>query len=152
MGNSQSYNKYGWKKDQPDHRDKYHFFEDSEKIPQPGGTTNKEEEVVDLRDNCPPVYNQGSLGSSTANAISAAFEYDQLKQKLANFTPSRLFIYYNERVRAGHIDEDSGTEIREGMKSINSQGVCTEEDWPYDINEFTIEPTEECYQNAKKHR
>ena len=34
---------------------------------------------VDLRDNCPPVYDQGKLGSCTANAIAAAFEYDAIE-------------------------------------------------------------------------
>ena len=34
---------------------------------------------VDLRDNCPPIYDQGKLGSCTANAIAAAFEYDEIE-------------------------------------------------------------------------
>lgn len=49
---------------------------------------------------CPPVYNQGSLGSCTANAIAGALEFDQMKQGQSNiFIPSRIFIYDNERVK-----------------------------------------------------
>jgi hypothetical protein len=35
---------------------------------------------VDLRGSMPPVYDQGELGSCTANAIAAAYEYDQIHQ------------------------------------------------------------------------
>ena len=43
---------------------------------------------VDLRDKCPPIYNQGELGSCTANAIDAAFEFDEMNQ----YTDSKTYI------------------------------------------------------------
>ena len=57
----------------------------------------------DLTSKCPPVYDQGQLGSCTANAISGAIEFDQMKQGITAFMPSRLFIYYNERVIEGTV-------------------------------------------------
>src|SRR4051812_38919528 len=49
---------------------------------------------VDLRSGCPPVYDQGELGSCTANAIAGALQFDLIKQKMPDvFSPSRLFIY-----------------------------------------------------------
>merc|ERR1719369_1937925 len=89
-----------------------------------------------------PVYNQGKLGSCTANAICAAVHYDQVQQGLVAFAPSRLFVYYNERAMEGTIDTDSGAMIRDGMKSLNKLGVCTEECWPYNIDVFTEKPTD----------
>ena len=86
---------------------------------------------------CPPVYDQGQLGSCTANAIAAAFEFDQRKQKLDDFMPSRLFIYYNEREIEGTVGADSGAMIRDGIKVVAKLGVCTEDTWPYDIAKFT---------------
>ena len=68
------------------------------------------------------------------------------------FTPSRLFIYYNERAMEGTINEDSGAEIRDGIKSINSKGVCPEPSWPYDITKFTQQPSSELYETAKNHK
>ena len=65
-----------------------------------------------------------SLVVGTGNAIAAAIEFDLLKQKLPDFMPSRLFIYYNEREIEGTINEDSGAMIRDGIKSVNKQGVC----------------------------
>ena len=59
--------------------------------------------VVDLRRHCPPVYGQLHLNSCSANAIAAALCYDELREGRPNVpSPSRLFIYYNERVLAGH--------------------------------------------------
>jgi len=104
---------------------------------------------VDLRSQCPPtVYDQGQLGSCTANAIGGAFEFGLLKQGLPDFMPSRLFIYYNERVIEGTVGSDSGAMIRDGIKSVNKQGVCSEDDWKYDIERFTEKPPASCYQAA----
>jgi C1A family cysteine protease len=108
---------------------------------------------VDLRDRCPKeVYDQGQLGSCTANAIGAAFEFRLLEQKAADFMPSRLFVYYNERVIEGTVASDSGAQIRDGIKSVAAQGVCPESGWPYDISRFTETPPASCYTDAQQHR
>ena len=148
MGNLLSYitysnnRNYGWKRDLHDCRDHVHNF------------TANFDSVVDLSPNGPKeIYDQGHLGSCTANAIAYAYEYDEYKQNEDNkFTPSRLFIYYNEREIEGNINTDSGAEIRDGIKTINKIGVCPETLWPYDISQFTIKPKYECYELAKHHR
>ncbi len=138
--------RYGWRRDLPDHRDHYHnFTRDTE--------YRKENAVVDLREKCPPIYNQGNLGSCTANAISGTFQFDELRQGFDNvFQPSRLFIYYNERDMEGTVNIDAGAEIRDGIKSISKKGVCPESSWPYDIGKFTFKPSESCYSDAENHR
>ena len=78
---------YGWMPDLPDNRD--HLYA------APMANSGRFRQRSDLRKQCPPVYNQGQIGSCTANAIAAAIEFDRKKQKLADFVPSRLFIYYN---------------------------------------------------------
>jgi C1A family cysteine protease len=137
--------RYGWVPDLPDQRD--HLFA------APPAVTADLPARVDLRDHCPKgVYDQGQLGSCTANAIAAGYEYDLIRQGLDEFTPSRLFIYYNERVKEGTVDTDSGAMIRDGIKSVAAQGVCTEDSWPYDIAAFADRPTDDCYQAALAHR
>ena len=116
--------RYGWVPDLPDARD--HVYS----VARPAIAALPT--AVDLTDHCPPVYDQGRIGSCTANAIAAAFEFDLMKQGLADFTPSRLFIYYNERAMEGHVAYDSGAMIRDGVKSVKKLGVCSEADWPYD--------------------
>lgn len=87
----------------------------------------------------------------TANSIAGAFEYGLKKQGYADFLPSRLFIYYNERVMENTVKSDSGAQLRDGIKSINSKGVCTETLWPYDITKFAKKPLAKCYTDALKH-
>ncbi len=64
------------------------------------------------------------MGSCTGNAIAGAVQFEREKQKLTpDFVPSRLFIYYNERVIESSVDTDSGAQIRDGIKVVNKQGV-----------------------------
>src|SRR5437764_11378201 len=81
--------RYGWIPDLPDHRDLV--------FSAPRAILRKLPTSINLAPKCPAVYDQGELGSCTANAIGGAIEFDQTKQKVRFFMPSRLFIYYNER-------------------------------------------------------
>ncbi len=137
--------RYGWVPDIPDHRDLIYAA--------PGAVLKALPPKVDLRAHCPPVYNQGQLGSCTANAIGGALEFDQIKQRWAKpFVPSRLFIYYNERVMEGTVDEDSGAMIRDGVKSVAKLGAPPElPDWPYNILKFRYKPSPKAYRDARKH-
>lgn len=134
--------KYGWVPDLPDQRDKYVKWSPKQVL----------KDSVDLREYMPAIYDQGNLGSCTANALAASFEYDNASQKLPEFFPSRLFIYYNERVVEGHVNTDSGARLRDGIKVINSIGVCPEVDYPYLIESFSTQPSMAAYNNASKHK
>ncbi len=124
---------YGWIPDLPDARD--HLY--AAPAPMMAALPPK----ADLRPQCPPVYDQGQLGSCTANAIGAAIQFDRMKEGLSPpFIPSRLFIYYNERAIEGTISTDSGAQIRDGIKTVGAQGVCPEPDWPYVITQFAMKP------------
>jgi C1A family cysteine protease len=105
-----------------------------------------------MRSKCSPVEDQGQLGSCTANALVGALEFLELKDGAQFVYLSRLFLYYNERVIEGTVDQDSGAFLRDGIKSLAKQGVCTEPEWPYKISRFTKKPTRACYRTAKKHR
>ena len=134
--------KYGWLPDLPDQRDFKYSLVSPIVIP----------EKTDLRLSgfMPEVYDQGQLGSCTANAIGAAWEYELKKQGLSDMMPSRLFIYYNERVIENTVDQDAGAMIRDGMKTVAQQGVCPEIKWPYIVGRFAIKPCKSCYRLALK--
>lgn len=139
---------YGWLPDLPDQRD--HFYAAPMFIHLPPS--------ADVRPAGWPVYDQGQLGSCTANAIAAAIQFERIKQKLSSnaLTPSRLFIYYNERVIENTVAQDAGAQIRDGIKSVASQGACFEGtangQWPYDIDKFAAAPPASCYKAALKDR
>ena len=135
--------RFGWNRDLPDHQ--------GSDLLRPAGAAGLPA-AVDLRANCPPVYDQGQLGSCTANAIAGAIEFDRKKQTPDDFVPSRLFIYYNERVMEGTVSSDSGAQIRDGIKSVNKIGAPPETDWPYDIAKFAQKPPTKAYADAKLDR
>src|SRR5437588_617378 len=136
---------YGWNRDMPDGRDLMYAA--------PPEVVTKLPTKVDLRSHCPDVYDQGQLGSCTANAIGGALEFDQIKQGETPFTPSRLFIYYNERVIEGTVASDSGAQIRDGIKSVGNLGACHEDTlWPYDIAKFADKPPQAAYGDGAQHR
>jgi C1A family cysteine protease len=137
--------RYGWLPDVPDQRDYLYAAPITHLAKLPA--------KADLRTQCPPVYDQGQLGSCTANAIGAAIQFERLKQKLKpDFVPSRLFIYYNERVMEHSVASDAGAQIRDGIKSVAKQGDCPETEWPYDIARFADKPPKQCYQDAIQYK
>ena len=133
---------YGWVADTPDQRD--HLYA------APAVNLARLPPHVDLRPQCPKVvYDQGQLGSCTANTIGNAYRFDLLKQrKAAAFVPSRLFLYYNERSAAGQVDKDSGSTLINGVNAMVAKGVCSESSWPYDVARFAIKPAASCFRDA----
>jgi C1A family cysteine protease len=100
---------FGWVPDLPDHRDFLYAA--------PVVNLSALPAKVDLTPQCPKeVYDQGQLGSCTANAIAGALEFDQFKEAdKTTFTSSCLFIYYNERTVEHTVNTDSGAQIRNGI-------------------------------------
>ena len=135
---------YGWLPDLPDHRDKLYAA-----IAAPPRTLPAS---VDLRASCTAVENQGALGSCTANALVGNLEFLELKAGRPPVDLSRLFVYYNERALEGTTREDSGAFLRDGIKTLVKQGVCTEKRWPYTISKFTVKPATGCYHEALNHQ
>jgi len=136
---------YGWLRDIPDQRD--HLYA------APPAILTALPPSVDLRNQCPPVYDQGQLGSCTANGIAGAIQFERIKQNLKpDFIPSRLFIYYNERVIEHTVNSDSGAMIRDGIKSVATQGDCPESEWPYDITKFAVKPPPNDYKDAHRYK
>ena len=130
---------YGHIPDSPDLRDHVRAIPKAASLPR----------TCDLRNLCPPVYDQGQLGSCSANAIAAAIEFDLRAAARPNWMPSRLFIYYNERAKEDTVRKDAGAQIRDGVKSIAKLGICPEALWPYDVHKFAEKPSTGCFRAAK---
>lgn len=130
----------GWKRQHLDPRDL--LFAASPQVLAALPTT------VDLRPGMPPIYDQGQLGSCTGNAWAAMFDFERDRQGLPFMTPSRLFVYYDERKLEGTTGQDAGAEIRDGAKALAQWGVCPESEWPYNIAKFAAAPPSQDYTDA----
>lgn len=137
----------GWRPQTPDKRDlafRYH--------PAPHVAQDLPEEAYTKEF---PIWDQGALGSCTGNGVAHVVLDDAVRQALLKPTdvPSRLMIYYNERVWEGTVKEDAGAEIRDGIKVVAKYGVCLEagpSSWPYDTSKFTRQPPKKCYTKGLK--
>lgn len=138
---------YGWKKQPIDFRDlKFKLM-----------ASNKNYQLVSLpieannQEWCSEIEDQETIGSCTGQVWANLLEYNLRKFRAGEKSYSelsRLFIYYNERVLEGTVNEDAGAQLRSGAKCLANLGVCNEIDWPYDITKFAEKPTEQCYINA----
>jgi len=161
--------KYGWVPDIPDPRDRVYSAPPKVLLP----------ESVSLRSLCSAVEDQGSLSSCVGNACAGMLEVLENKngttftkeftkwekflrscgiissEDAGTFTlgfmdVSRLFIYYNARVRDGLDGSDNGCSIRSALKELNAKGYCWEKDWPYDWSKVNVRPDSLCFVKAKE--
>jgi len=139
---------YGWRPDRPDHRDR----------PYVPVLRDDERKSRDLSEQFTiPVYNQGPIASCTANAIAAAIAFARVRETLphGDRVPSRLFIYFGERVIEGTTASDSGASLRDGIKVVAADGACFEDGagaWPYVVDQVAVPPPRASFQAALKDR
>lgn len=106
---------------------------------------------ADLTYGMPAVYDQGNLGSCTANAAGGLAEFLTIKMGWKDYMPSRLAIYYWERVLMGTVSEDSGASLTDAARVLATKGAPNEALWPYNINKFTVAPPANVAVNGKLH-
>ena len=102
-----------------------------------------------LKDKIKSIFNQLDVNSCSANAVSKQI-------KLAgnlDYSPSRLFIYYNSRLVENEYNKrsisDNGVNLRSVMKSLMKFNFLDEKDYPYKIPSMVnVQPAEEYYKLA----
>jgi C1A family cysteine protease len=146
---------FGWLHDYPDFRD---YTLEHEKIAPTAkaiGVASKKAApklpgAVDLRAWCPPVEDQKSLGSCTANAGVGLLEYYERRASGIHVDASRLFLYKATR-NLLHWTGDTGAFLRTTMGAMVLFGVCPEEYWPYVVGDYDLEPPAFCYSFARSY-
>jgi len=108
--------------------------------------------TINLEPICPPVYDQGDIGSCTANSSCCMYSSVYKKTVKTLFLPSRLFLYYNTRVLENTVGFDSGATLRNTLKSLSKTGVCPETLWPYSIQNLFRKPGTAAYSSATTNR
>jgi len=140
----------GWLPQAPDMRDYTEHHEEikvfSQKLKLNKGKI-KQTAVVDLRQWCSPVENQGSLGSCSAHAGVGMIEYYERRSFNKHIDGSRLFLYKvtrNLMLETG----DTGAFLRNVMGALALCGVPNEKYWPYNVADFDKEPSAFVYSVA----
>lgn len=108
---------------------------------------------VDPRLHMPPVFDQGQLGSCTANATCAAFQYDAWLDGHHIGPLSRLWVYWQERRIEGSLAQgDVGAYGSDAFLAAATVGVPAETDWPYNVAKFNPKnPPAKAVADAHKH-
>jgi hypothetical protein len=156
-------------KDEADERDfKFSFPGDGEiAVPQPMpvGTRSVVKGAIARPPTLPPTFDlrtgrikvplvldQGPIGACGPNEISNALRFCLSSQRLADFQPSRLFIYFFARLVDGSpVTEDTGISIRGGLKSIQRFGAPDEVLCPYVPPNFNKQPSKAAVLAARQH-
>lgn len=132
----------GWRPDRADHRDRV-AVQSATDLPA----------RADLLGICPPVRDQGSLGSCVANSSLEAMGFLYTRKGKPDPKLSRLFAYYYTRTLEGTPPtEDSGCQIRDCMKVLASLGCCLEATWPYEMAKFDAAPPPSATVEAGQHK
>jgi hypothetical protein len=149
--------RYGWRPDVPDRRDVVlaHYptdtDDDASTTSPPGGSADVLR--VDLRKQCPAVYDDEGLACSTVSALAALLEFHELRTRPnAGYEPSRLCWYYLTREAQGTQRADAGASFRDALKVVNDEGVCDEVDWPFDATCVTVAPEWATYESTPRSR
>ena len=101
--------------------------------------------LVTKRENCILIS-----GNCTAHGYADWVMAALKKADLPVFLISRLFQYYNERLREGTVSTDAGAIVRDAFWVGANYGIVDETQWPYDVSKFAVVPPTEVYANAKK--
>lgn len=84
-----------------------------------------------------------------------AYEYLLKKANQRDIDVSRLFIYYNARVKKNDSDEDiddTGSSIKCAIEALEESGVCLESIWPFDLENVNECPSDEAYEVAENNK
>jgi C1A family cysteine protease len=95
---------------------------------------------VDPRKHMPPVFDQGQLGSCTANATAGCFQYDAILDGHDCGELSRLWIYYFERAIEGTLSQGDCGAMGHDAFTVAKKGIPDESKWPYVISKFEAKP------------
>ena len=145
MTNTPARNLNGWKPERVDHRDRLLSLAPATQLPR----------MVDLSPRCPPVEDQGPIGSCTAHAGTSAMEFvgGLGPEREAFLNLSRLFLYAETRLLEGTpLDNDAGATIRGTVKALAKHGCPPEALWPYLTTKFSVLPPRSVAEAATQHR
>lgn len=98
---------------------------------------------INLLSFCPPIKNQGQIGSCSSHACATAFEIEmKIIESRKSTSLSELWHYYKVRQKdfMNTFPDDSGAYLREAIKVMYHNGFCPESLYPYDYRKINETP------------
>jgi len=92
-----------------------------------------------LTTKCPPVYDQGESRKLYRQRVGCSSVRSH-EATPSRYPPSRLFIYYNERVMEGRWTRIPAPRSRDGIKSVGARAIALKSPGPYNIAKFRDKP------------
>ncbi len=106
------------------------------------------EKNIDLRLGFTNIKDQGSQGCCSIFSIASIYEYILKKSAFKEHDLSEAFVYHNIRKKNHEIIEDFGNSFSDVISSIAEQGICIKKYFPYNMDNYKIEPKIEAYEDA----
>lgn len=103
--------------------------------------------VVDLRQWCGPIKDQGNLGSCTGHAFSSGMEWIWRKYLDKSPVLSPLYLYAKELIAQGDFPNDDGSDGTTGSMVTITNGCCEDSLYP-DASQKIEQPSPEMDANA----
>lgn len=103
---------------------------------------------VDMRKDFTAIKNQGEMGACSAFALVAIFESIIKRNTGKDVNLSEQFVYFNARKILGSTEVDKGSSFASVLQTMKRDGVCTEEEFPYNPTCPEEEPPKEAYDSA----
>lgn len=100
----------------------------------------------------PAASDQENISACAVNACATALTYIMTLTGYADYTASRMFLYYNTRryvMRSRNMSADAGCTLRNVCEAVTMFGACEEEQWPYERRLLAVAPPLHLYTNAK---
>jgi C1A family cysteine protease len=132
----------GWKRQKEDPRDYKFKLDRTIKLP-PSASVAKY---------LSPCRDQKNIGACVSFAITGAIEALENKNKDKLVGLSELFVYWGGRVIEGTELIDDGLEIRDGLRSVIRNGVCSRLLWPYKSSILFKKPSQKCFDEGSNHQ
>ncbi|MCM1505072.1 MAG: C1 family peptidase [Muribaculum sp.] len=101
---------------------------------------------IDMRNIFAPIRNQETQGCCAAFAVASVIE--ALLHDSNRYSPA--FLYWNARKSLNSTEIDSGATLYEIIRSATENGICPEENMPYNPAVYSVEPSEKAFEDAKK--
>lgn len=137
---------HGWKRDTPNPvQDRRLSAKLTAKKPVPDEYYLKPDAISETR-------NQGGQGSCVAHAIVGSIEWAARAHLKRGLVLSPAMGYLNGRIIEASVDEDSGLEVRDGIKGAARSGICLDKYAPYTDKKLLKKVSKQAERNALFHQ